>query len=63
MNAKEIIKWVENQKVDTSNSNGVYNFISELQDKIMELDFNLPKEFVLIGYSGILNESNNKTGL
>lgn len=52
MNAKEIIEWVKKQKIDSSNNESIYNFVLELQGKIMELDFDLPKGTVPIGYAG-----------
>ena len=42
MNAKDIITWVESQVVDISNEQNIIKFVSDLENKIMELNFNLP---------------------
>jgi hypothetical protein len=52
MNSKDIITWVELQKVDFSNEQSIIKFVSELEGKIMQLDFNLPFGTKAIGYSG-----------
>ena len=52
MNSKDIITWVELQKVDFSNEQSIIKFVSELEGKIMQLDFHLPFGTKAIGYSG-----------
>ena len=54
MNAKDIITWVESQVVDISNEQNIINFVSDLQNKIGELNFNLPDGTKAIGYAGVL---------
>ena len=55
MNAKDIITWVESQVVDISNEQNIINFVSDLQNKIGELNFNLPDGTKAIGYAGSTN--------
>ena len=52
MNAKDIITWVESQVVDISNEQNIIKFVSDLENKIMELNFNLPDNTKAIGYAG-----------
>ena len=61
MNSKDIITWVESQKVDYSNEQSIIKFVSELEGKIMQLDFNLPVGTKAIGYSG--STVKNGTGI
>lgn len=47
---KDIITWVESQVVDISNEQNIAKFVSDLENKITELNFNLPNGTKAIGY-------------
>lgn len=64
MNAEEIIKWVEVQpNMSSSDEKTISEFVKNLQNKILELDFNLPDGRIALGYAGSLGDDGNKTGM
>ena len=45
---------IESQVVDISNEQNIINFVSDLQNKIGELNFNLPDGTKAIGYANFI---------
>lgn len=63
MNAKEIIEWVEAQPNISLNEKSISEFVKNLQNKILELDFTLPDGKIALGYAGSLGKSSGNTGI